>query len=137
MKVLVDLSGENLGADWLKHSRMLGLAIRPLLEALVTIDQLYLMTHHVPSIYQCGVVYREEPKSQPYEDFAPIPSILSRGWGDCDDLAPWLCAECRMRGEKAKIRIQWKKLRDGKMYHIVVRHQNGSIEDPSRKLGMR
>lgn len=118
---------------------MFGLAIKPLLEALVTVNQLYLLTHHVPDIYESGVVYREEPKGLGYEDFAPIPTILSRGWGDCDDLAPWLCAQCRMKGEKAKIRIQWKTLRPkgSKLFHIVVRHEDRSIEDPSAKLGMR
>lgn len=57
---------------------------------------------------------------------------------NCDDLAPWRCAELRNAGEHAKIRIEWKTHpRTGqKVYHVLVRRQNGDIEDPSLKLGM-
>jgi hypothetical protein len=58
---------------------------------------------------------------------------------NCDDLAPWRCAELREAGEPAKIRVQWKRdARTGqKLFHILVRRADGSIEDPSLKLGMR
>ena len=61
---------------------------------------------------------------------------------NCDDLAPWRVSELQAHGEKAKIRIQWKRptLANGtkgkKYFHIVVRRQSGAIEDPSAKLGM-
>ena len=61
---------------------------------------------------------------------------------NCDDLAPWRVSELQAHGEKAKIRIQWKRntLSNGskgkKYFHIVVRRQSGAIEDPSAKLGM-
>jgi len=139
---------------------MLGSAIKPILEALVMVDQLYLFSHHVPDIYQAGVRYQDEPW-QGFEDFAPVPTILKRGWGDCDDLAPWLVAQHRNAGKKASIRIQWKRLgryripKGPKLFHIVVRRpfdpaeftpaymwrpKDGTrtmIEDPSRRLGMR
>ncbi len=54
----------------------------------------------------------------------------------CDDLAPWRCAELRHQGERARIRIQWKRFPNGKLFHIVVRRENGEIEDPSAILGM-
>lgn len=154
MKILVDLSGRLSGRNWLAHSRMLGLAIKPILEALVKVDQLYLRAHHVPPLYQAGVRYQDEPW-QGFEDFAPIPTVLSRGWGDCDDLAPWRVAELRNQGKKASIRVFWKKNPKGKLFHIVVRRpyepsefnpaymaipRDGSrtmIEDPSRRLGMK
>lgn len=146
MKVLVNLSGET--SRWLKQSRMLGLAIKPILDALVTDDQLYLRVHHVPPIYESGVRYMEEPVNQAklgggptyrVEEFAAIPAVIERGWGDCDDLAPWRCAELRENGEAAKVRIQWKKnVASGqKLFHIVVRRADGRIEDPSLLLGMR
>lgn len=143
MKILVNLSGETSGRiNWLSRSRMLGMAIKPLLDAQVVVDQLYLMTHNVPPLYSSGVRYMNEPTGRhpefKYEEFAAIPIILSRGWGDCDDLAPWRVAELRCAGEKAKIRVQWRKQRSGrKMYHITVRRADGRIEDPSRILGMR
>jgi hypothetical protein len=147
VKVLVNLSGEN--SKWLRSSRMLGVAIRPVLEALVQIDQLYLRFHHnVPPLYQSGVRYKEEPVNvaqlgggplQRIEEFACIPAILERGWDDCDGLAPWRCAELREAGEPAKIRIQWRKnpASGQKLFHIVVRRADHSIEDPSALLGMR
>jgi hypothetical protein len=155
MKILVDLGGKNsTKRSWLAHSRMLGLAIKPILEALVKVDQLFLRTHHVPPLYASGVRYQDEPW-EGFEEFAPIPTILARGWGDCDDLAPWRVAELRNQGKKASIRVFWKKHPGkGKLFHILVRRpyepsefdsaymvipKDGSltmIEDPSRKLGM-
>lgn len=133
---------------------MLGSVIKPILEAMVKVDQLYLATHRVPPLYQSGVVYQDEPWKG-FEDFAPVPTILKRGWGDCDDLSPWRVAEYRNAGKKASIRIQWKKHRNGKLFHVLLRRPfvtsefdpsymwiprdgtNTMIEDPSRRLGMR
>lgn len=90
MKVLVNLSGDH--SRWLKHSRVLGIVIKPILEALVTVDQLYLRMHHVPPLYHSGVRYQEEPLNQVklgdtpverIEDFSSIPAVLERGHGDC------------------------------------------------------
>lgn len=135
MKILVNLSrGKTSG--WLHRSRTLGLAIKAILDAQVRVNQLYLRMHNVPPLYNAGVVYREEPDNG-LEEFACVEPILKRGWGDCDDLAPWRCAELRNAGEKAKIRIQWKRMSNGrKLFHIVVRRADGTIEDPSRILGM-
>lgn len=133
MKVLINLS-ENPS---LKRSRNLGLAIKPFLEGLVTANLLYLATHHVPLLYKSGVRYQEEPPGT-VEEFAGIPVIIARGWGDCDDLAPWRCAELRRSGEKAKIRLTWRQPVPGgrKEFHVQVRREDGRIEDPSLILGM-
>lgn len=144
MMVLMNLSGEQSG--WLHRSKRLAIAIKALLDAQVLINQVYLSLHDVPPLYRSGVRYMNEPKKwliQGYpiaiEEFACIPEIIKRGFGDCDDLAPWRCAELRRAGEKAKIRITWKAnpVEGGKLFHIVVRRADGSIEDPSLKLGMR
>lgn len=138
MRVSIDF-GSGYERGWLRHSRMLGLAIKPLLDANVKINRLYLATHpQIPSIYRAGVIYREEDPRQGYEDFAIVPAIVARGWGDCDDLAPWRCAELQNAGEEARIRIQWKRAQSGnKLFHIVVRRADGTIEDPSLILGMK
>ena len=91
LKVLVNLSGENSG--WLRPSRNLGNAIKPILEALVLVDQMFLRTHHCPPLYKSGVRYKEEPMNtatlghlgtpQRIEEFAAIPAVVERGWGDC------------------------------------------------------
>ena len=137
MKVLIDL-GRGSG-KWLRRSRTLGWAIKLLLEASTQVNQLYIRSHPgLPLLYQSGVRYQNEPRGQGYEEFAPLATVYERGWGDCDDLAPIRCAELRERfGERATIRVQWKKHPTGKLFHIVVRRGDGSIEDPSRILGMR
>lgn len=155
---------------WTQQSRVLGLVIKPQLDALVIADQLFLRMFKTPPLYQSGVRYREEPPTiitfpdgsqRRVEEFASAAIVLSRLWGDCDDLAPFRCAELRNRGEKATIRIQWRKQPSGrKLYHIVVRRPpnvpdfnpdymvriftnvggrqvcTSIIEDPSRALGM-
>ncbi len=141
-----------LGNDpfW-RRSRALGIALRTILEGVAQADLLYLTHHHVPLLYESGVRYKEEPKQQGFEEFAPLHVVYQRGFGDCDDLAPIRVAELRKRGEKASIRVQWKKQPSGKLYHIIVRRSqqtpvdpaymirlpDGSVlEDPSRRLGM-
>ena len=136
MKLVVNLGAKQ--ERWLRRSRMLAWAIYPILVALVRVNRQYLRAYSVPGIYDSGVRYKPEPNGT-IEEFAAIPVVLERGWGDCDDLAPWRVAELREQGEKAKIRIQWKALPPhigGRLFHIVVRRQDGSIEDPSALLGM-
>lgn len=136
MKIQIDLGPGR--STWLRKSRFFGIVIKALLDALVWVNLFYIKLHRVPALYNSGVRYQEEPEGQE-ESFDAIPAVLARGWGDCDDLAPWRVAELRAMGEKAKIRIEWKmNVRTGmKMFHIVVRRANGDIEDPSAILGMR
>lgn len=151
MQIVMNLSYLGLPgrmtADWLQESRLLASNIKLLLDAQVLINRAYLAMHPgTPPLYRAGVRYEEEPgyrfRGAPAEEFAAIPVVLARGFGDCDDLAPWRCAELQSAGEPATIRIQWKARRrpDGtagpKLYHVLVRRADRSIEDPSAKLGM-
>lgn len=86
----------------------------------------------VPSLYGSGVRYRREPKGT--EHWQTAPEVLSRGYGDCEDLAAWRAAELRVAGIPAQAYV----LRTGpKLFHAVVRYPDGRIEDPSKKLGMK
>ena len=149
MQVVCSLShGREGPSNWLRKSRVFGTAIKALLDAQVRNNLLYLSLHSgVPLLYASGVRYKNEPTGQlfnglPAEEFAAIPVVLARRWGDCDDLAPYRVAELIHGGEKAKIRIQWRARRnpDGtqgrKYFHIVVRRGDGTLEDPSALLGM-
>lgn len=137
MKILLNLTSRGKTSGWLRPSRTLGLAIKAILDTQVKLNQLYLRRFHVPPLYESGVRYQEEPDDG-VEEFAGIEPVLMRKWGDCDDLAPWRCAELRELGEKAQIRVQWKRQPNGrKLFHIVVRRGDGTIEDPSRILGMK
>jgi hypothetical protein len=145
VKVLLNLTGDQ--RNWLRQSKKLGAAVKAICEINVLLNQGYLGCHKVPPLYRSGVRYQNEPLNlltlggKPFEnveEFALIPAIIERGWGDCDDLAPWRCAELRQNGQRAQIRIQWltDPRTNQKIYHVVVRHADGSIEDPSAKLGM-
>jgi hypothetical protein len=156
MKVVLNL-GEN--PLWLRKSRNLALSLKRILEALVEVNQHYLREHPgVPLLYQSGVRYKEEPARHAVlvmasngfegrvEEFASIQAVLERGWGDCDDLAPWRCAELRERfKQRAHIRVDWRRTKSGRLFHIVVRKpdpltglvsEESPVEDPSAKLGM-
>lgn len=111
-------------------------SLRVLLNALFTIDRLFLRSDpNAPRIYQSGVFYRAEPVGQ--ERWRDIPTIVREGWGDCEDLACWRAAELVEReGIAARPAYRWRRRPGLTIYHIVVRLPDGSIEDPSRQLGM-
>lgn len=78
------------------------------------------------------VVWKPEPFSDG-EHFDLAPEVLRRGWGDCDDLAPWLAAQMRHEGENARaIAIRSGPTR----YHALVEREDGQLVDPSRWAGM-
>jgi hypothetical protein len=127
--------------------------LRVCLDALTTIDRLYLRAHpETPSIYDSGVQYVEEPDGA--EDWQDVPTCLRMGIADCEDLACWLAAELIERhGLDVKADFTKQVLPDGRtLYHIVVRLPDGItlpdgqttfsvgaqsfIMDPSRMLGM-
>jgi hypothetical protein len=113
-------------------------ALGILLRALYLIDCLYLKAHpEVPPLYESGVRYEEEPIGQ--EDWQDIPTSLKLGVADCEDLACWRAAELTVRhGIQAVPTFTWKvRPNGGYLYHIQVKYPDGSIEDPSRRLGMR
>lgn len=86
----------------------------------------------IPPIYESGVRYqREEPG---HEEWQPILVTLSRGYGDCEDLASWRLAELHHTGEDRRAKIGL--LQRGNTFHVVVVRWNGQTEDPSRRLGM-
>ena len=128
----------------------MAILLRPPLRALVVVNRCFLRTHPgTPDIYRAGVRYDEEENhyTDGIEHFDPIPDCIPRGWGDCDDLAPWLVAQCNERGEPARERLTWRRNRHGqRVFHVVVRRcvydarrrlwSWGPVEDPSAKLGM-
>lgn len=110
---------------------------REVLKGIVLLNRGAIRAGIVPPLYRSGVTYREEPPG--VETFRDAETVLELGHGDCAHLAAWRVAELRERGEPASLRITSKLsvLRPGtRLYHIVVRRGDGSVEDPSRKLGM-
>lgn len=86
-----------------------------------------------PSLYRSGVRYRREQKGK--EDWQLPSDTLKSGYGDCEDLAAgWRVPELWLAGEpNARIYL---KIVSPMLRHIQVRRADGSIEDPSKLLGM-
>jgi len=109
------------------------------LDATTAWNVLALRAEPLPSIYDAGVVYAREPQCRTAdgsermcEEFVTAHEVRRRGFGDCDDLGAWRAAELRIAGEQAQAipkpsAVGW---------HIVVRRGDGSLEDPSARLGM-
>jgi hypothetical protein len=126
-----------------------------LLNALLVADVEYLRLHpDAPSIYSGVVRYEREllpneiavkwpqcasPCKAPVhpETWQGIAECIRTGEADCEDLACWRCAERIVREHvAARPDFSFRKVSGLWVYHIFVRNPDGSIEDPSRKLGM-
>lgn len=83
-------------------------------------------------LYQSGVRYQREPPGRENWQSAAVTYRLKTG--DCEDLSVARVAELRVAGETtAKVRV--RDVRPG-LRHVVVQRADGSIEDPSKRLGM-
>jgi len=108
------------------------------LDALTAWNVVRLRATPIAHIYEAGVHYEREPLcrmdgvERMCEEWLTAHEVIERGAGDCDDLGGWLAAILRLQGERAQAIA--KPSAAG--WHIVVRHEDGSIEDPSAKLGM-
>ena len=91
-----------------------------------------------PPLYGSGMRYQRENYSGPHpEDWRDAPEMLRRGGGDCEDLACYRAAELRVQGEPAKAMFHAaERSSGGRLFHIIVMRGDGSLEDPSRALGM-
>ena len=117
-----------------------------LMEAMCSINQLHLRQRRYPKLYEAGIVYRREDKT---ENWLDIPHVIKAGWGDCEDLTFWRVAELREEGIKAAPFAKWRRVNGVYKYHALVRrfapgrdhfgrvvNAKAWLEDPSRRLGM-
>lgn len=80
-----------------------------------------------------NIRWQPEPPGQEHFDHAK--TVIARGWGDCDDLAPYHAASLRHSGEDPKARaIVYKS--GPQRWHAVVQRGDGTIDDPSKRAGM-
>lgn len=93
----------------------------------------------IPKLYKSGVRYQRDVCRAPNVDGAcerflsPL-QLLRERVGDCDDLAPWRAAERILAGDRKARAVAIRS--PGIGWHVVVKRGNGTIEDPSRVLGM-
>lgn len=100
---------------------------------------------NLPLLYRSGVRYKRDTCKAPgvpgaCERFLSPLQVLREGKaGDCDDLSPWLAAERILgRGGPRDRKARAIAIRSpGVGWHVVVRRGDGTIEDPSKVLGMR
>lgn len=83
----------------------------------------------VPPLYEAGVVYRPESP----DEWESLDIVMARGYGDCEDLASWRAAELQEHGIEAIADVY--SVRPTR-WHAIVVYPDGTVEDPSRKLGM-
>lgn len=115
-----------------------------LLEGLILANRLYLRAEpRAPGVYEAGLRYQlEAPGTDEWQD---IPETLRRRTGDCEDLVAYRVAWLRERHEDigAVPLITFRMLTDPRtgdlvtLYHVQVMHSDGSVEDPSVRLGMK
>lgn len=93
-----------------------------------------------PPLYQSGVRFQHEPAGQTFEEWADPPTVLRRGFGDCDDLIIYRLAELLAVGEAASVQVM-RELedpsdpsngRDTGRFHVAIRRADGTEEDPSK-----
>ncbi|HET7378503.1 MAG TPA: hypothetical protein VFJ24_00545 [Gaiellales bacterium] len=107
------------------------------LESVTRLNESLLKTGAVPTakeaIRKHGIRWQPEPPGEEHFDHAG--TVMQRGHGDCDDLAPHHAASLRHTGEDpGAAAVVYKS---GPMrWHAVVRRSDGSIDDPSRWAGM-
>lgn len=102
-----------------------------------------------PPLYYSGVVYQEEKPGE--EDWPDIPKILAKGFGDCEDLVAYRVGEQRAWGVACEPVLKWRWYSQDEMMalgqtwapaggvwmvHCLVRYPDGTVEDPSKLLGM-
>lgn len=109
------------------------------LETLVQINEWHLRRDRYASLYQSGVFYKEEPPGE--EEWLDIPSLYQQGFGDCEDIASARTAELRHSGVPAMPCISYKDFNVGgkvvTLVHVLTLWPDDSVEDPSKKLGMK
>jgi len=106
------------------------------LEAVTRTDEHLLDQGSVPTAEQAivrGVRWQPEPPGD--EHFDTAETVLARGHGDCDDLAPWHAASLRHTGTDPGAKAVVTPTGPNR-WHAVVQRSNGTIEDPSAEAGM-
>lgn len=112
-------------------------ALEAALEATSLANEQAIIRGEVPPLTEAirkGVKWKPEPFLDG-EHFDLSHQVAARGWGDCDDLAPWLTGELRATGEDPGARSRvYKSGKD--RWHVVTETSDGKILDPSKWAGM-
>ena len=87
-----------------------------------------------PSVYDIGTHYQREPSGREKWVTAGYMRANPREGFDCEDLASYQCAYLKTTGIDRDAKVGLKRSSVG--WHVIVIRGDGTIEDPSRTLGM-
>jgi hypothetical protein len=105
--------------------------IECLLEGLVRLDLSQLRRGLAPPIYASGVRYKREARGR--EDWQSAVMCNRLRTADCEDLASYAAASYRLVGVAARAIV--RQVGPG-LKHCLTLLPDGTIEDPSKRLGM-
>lgn len=115
-------------------------ALRILLRAQTEWSEFVLAHFGLPDLYASGMRYQRENYGSIYpEDWRDPPAMLRAGGGDCEDLATYRVADLHRSGETRSRAVYLERPQpsgQGRLFHIIVERADGTLEDPSRMLGM-
>lgn len=111
------------------------IALEALMNCLTDLDSLYLELRAnrgdvVPFLYDTPVYYERTIV------WDTIPALYARGFGDCKSLAACRVAELRRIGVPCRVVFRFDGNAHMTMFHILVMHEDGTFEDPSKVKGM-
>lgn len=86
----------------------------------------------IPTLYTSTIRYKNEPAGREIWQSAYETARLGRG--DCEDLVAYRLAELWRDGIRARAKVLTIS---PMLRHVVVLHRDGSIEDPSKAMGMK
>lgn len=107
------------------------------LEAVTRLNEQLITSGKAPTFAEGvrrGVRWAPEPPG--LESFDHARKVAARGWGDCDDLAPWHASSLRVSGADPRARAVVYQSGPHR-WHAIVRRGDGRYEDPSQTAGMR
>lgn len=106
--------------------------IECLLEGLTRLDLSQLRRGLAPPLYSSRIRYRREARGN--EEWQSAVRANRAGYADCEDLAAYLAASYRLVGVNARVIV--KQTGPG-LKHCLTLMPDGTIEDPSKRLGMK
>lgn len=107
------------------------LALEALMNCLTDLDSLYLECRpNTDFLYDTPVYYERTIV------WDTIPALYGRGFGDCKSLAACRVAELRRIGIRCRPVFRFDGNAHMTMFHILVMHEDGTFEDPSKVKGM-
>lgn len=131
MRIEIEIPESNplLASYLIKHIlRGVALGCRPL----------FVGPNALPPLYESGFVFKEDPNyGSGIERFRLPVEVAAAGFGDCDGLSVYELSRLLATGEDPDADISiGDYMGDGGM-HAQIRRGDGSIEDPSVKLGAK